>query len=78
MGWTGWVFEMKDASLFSYGSSSRMEFFQLPDDHEFTDVAKVHNHSFVSEDLPGSNGPGSHNVVVCRAKLGDSGGATSV
>lgn len=50
MGWTGWVFEMKDGKLFSYGSSYTMEFFQLPDGYSFSDVDKVHNHSFVSKD----------------------------
>lgn len=47
MGWTGWVFRMKDASLFSYGSSFNMEFFQLPEGYEFSDVTEVINHSFV-------------------------------
>lgn len=49
MSWTGWVFEMKDGKLFSYGSSFRMEFFDLPEGYSFDDVTKVHNHSFVSE-----------------------------
>jgi len=48
MAWTGWVFEMNDGSLFPYGSSFSMEFFQLPEGYSFEDVAKVHNHSFVS------------------------------
>jgi hypothetical protein len=47
MAWTGWVFEMKDGSLFSYGSSFNMEFFDLPNGYTFEDVIKVHNHSFV-------------------------------
>lgn len=47
MAWTGWVFEMKDGCLFSYGSTFLMEFFQLPDGYEFTDVRRVHNHSYV-------------------------------
>ena len=50
MGWTGWVFEMMDGRLFSYGSSFSMEFFHLPDGYIFSDVAKVHNHSFLSKD----------------------------
>lgn len=50
MGWTGWVFEMTDGALFSYGSSFHMEFFQLPGGYEFSSVEKVHNHSFVSKD----------------------------
>ena len=48
MGWTGWVFEMSDGKLFPYGSSFSMEFFQIPDGYTFDDVAKVHNHSFLS------------------------------
>jgi len=48
MGWTGWVFEMSDGKLFPYGSSFSMEFFQIPDGYTFEDVAKVHNHSFLS------------------------------
>lgn len=47
MGWTGWVFRMRDGQHFSYGSSFHMEFFQLPDGYDFSDVAEVFNHSFV-------------------------------
>ena len=47
MGWTGWVFRMKDGHLFSYGSSFHTEFFQLPDGYSFADVSEVINHSFV-------------------------------
>ncbi len=49
MSWTGWVFEMTDGKLFAYGSSYTMEFFDLPKGYGFGDVAKVHNHSFLSE-----------------------------
>jgi hypothetical protein len=48
MGWTGWVFEMRDGRMFPYGSSYTMEFFDLPDGYGFEDVVKVHNHSFLS------------------------------
>ena len=47
MGWTGWVFRMSDGRPFSYGTSFLMEFFQLPDGYEFSDVEEVINHSFV-------------------------------
>jgi hypothetical protein len=47
MGWTGWVFRMKDGRLFSYGSTFNMEFFQLPEGYGFSDVAEVVNHAFV-------------------------------
>ena len=50
MGWTGWVFEMKDGALFQYGSGYHMEFFQLPDEYSFDDVLRVHNHSFLSRE----------------------------
>jgi hypothetical protein len=50
MTWTGWVFEMKDERLFSYGTSFNMEFFDLPEGYKFSDVVRVHNHSFVSSD----------------------------
>jgi hypothetical protein len=48
MGWTGWVFEMDDGRLFSYGSTFSYEFFQLPDVYGFHDVSAVHNHSYVN------------------------------
>lgn len=47
MGWTGWVFKMKDGKLFSYGSIFLFEFVQLPENYSFADVAEVINHSFV-------------------------------
>jgi len=50
MGWTGWVFRMKDKQVFSYGTSFLTEFFQLPDGYEFSDVDEVINHSFVYSD----------------------------
>ena len=47
MGWTGWVFKMKDGKAFSYGSTLNFEFFQLPENYAFTDVVEVINHSYV-------------------------------
>ena len=47
MAWTGWVFRMRDGRLFSYGTSFRAEFLQLPDGYDFQDVTEVINHSFV-------------------------------
>lgn len=46
MGWTGWVFRMKDGQLFSYGTSFLMEFFHLPDGYSFSEVEEVIKHSF--------------------------------
>jgi hypothetical protein len=48
MSWTGWVFEMTDGRLFSYGSTFSFEFFQMPEGYGFSDVRAVHNHSYVS------------------------------
>ncbi len=50
MGWTGWVFRMKDGRAFSFGSTFLMEFFHLPDGYDFSDVEEVINHSFVSDE----------------------------
>jgi hypothetical protein len=50
MGWTGWVFEMKDGKRFQFGSKYSMEFFHLPDGYSFDDVTEVHNHSYLSSD----------------------------
>lgn len=47
MAWTGWVFRMRDGRTFSYGSSYRADFLQLPDGYDFNDVVEVINHSFV-------------------------------
>jgi hypothetical protein len=48
MGWTGWVFEMADGSLFQYGCPNSFDFFSLPEGYTFEDVARVHNHSYLS------------------------------
>jgi hypothetical protein len=50
MAWTGWVFEMRDGKSFAYGSRFTTEFLDLPDGYTFEEVAKVHNHSFLSAD----------------------------
>lgn len=48
MAWTGFVFEMKDGRCFAYGTTFLMEFFDLPEGYAFSDVRKVHNHSYVT------------------------------
>ncbi len=48
MSWTGFALEMADAKLFSYGTTFLAEFFQLPEGYSFSDVVRVHNHSYVS------------------------------
>ncbi|MEP2494804.1 MAG: hypothetical protein ABJH21_10150 [Parasphingorhabdus sp.] len=50
MSWTGWVFEMNDGALFSFGTTFLFDFFSLPEKYNFSDVAKVHNHSYVGMD----------------------------
>lgn len=49
MSWTGFVFEMHDGKLFSYGTTFQVEFFDLPDGYTFEDVRKVHNHSVINK-----------------------------
>lgn len=48
MAWTGFVFEMQDGKLFSYGTQFGAEFFGLPDGYGFENVVAVHNHAYVS------------------------------
>ena len=62
MSWTGWVFEMSDGKLFSYGSTFLFEFFQLPNQYSFSDVVKVHNHSFLDD---------SGNIKLIRENMDD-------
>lgn len=47
MSWTGWVFEMSDGRLFSYGSTFNFAFFQLPEGYTYSDITGVHIHSYV-------------------------------
>lgn len=48
MAWTGFVLEMKDGRRFAYGTTFGVEFFSLPNEYDFSDVSRVHNHSYVS------------------------------
>ncbi len=49
MGWAGFVLEMNDGKLFSFGTSFHVEFFDLPDGYSFEDVKAVHNHPCVGK-----------------------------
>lgn len=49
MGWTGFVLEMDDGTLFSFGTSFHVEFFDLPDGYSFESVKTVHNHSYIGK-----------------------------
>ena len=50
MSWTGFVLKMKDGKCFNYGTSFATDFFELPDEYEFSDIAEVVNHSYVDKD----------------------------
>lgn len=50
MSWTGFVLKMKDGKCFNYGTSVSMDFFELPDDYDFSDIAEVINHSYLDKD----------------------------
>jgi len=43
MGWTAFVVEMRDGTMYSFGTSFRFEFFDLPDGYSYNDVAKIHS-----------------------------------
>jgi hypothetical protein len=43
MGWTAFVAEMRDGKQFSYGTSFRFEFFELPPGYAHSDIAKIHS-----------------------------------
>ena len=43
MGWTAFVAEMKDGTLYSYGTQFNFEFFDLPSGYLHSDIAKIHS-----------------------------------
>ncbi len=43
MGWTAFVAEMKDGTMYSYGTDFRFEFFELPKGYSHRDIAKIHS-----------------------------------
>jgi hypothetical protein len=43
MGWTAFVAEMKDGSMFSYGTQFCVEFFDLPAGYTYADVQQIHS-----------------------------------
>jgi hypothetical protein len=49
MGWTAFVAEMRDGTMYSYGSSFRFEFFDLPEGYAYGDIAKIHSGMVYSE-----------------------------
>lgn len=49
MSWTGFVLEMNDGSLVPFGTSFLADFFNMPEPYTFSNVVRVHNHSYVSK-----------------------------
>jgi hypothetical protein len=43
MGWTAFVAEMKDGTMYSYGTSFNIEFFDLPVGYSHAEIARVHS-----------------------------------
>lgn len=43
MSWTAFVVEMKDGTLYSFGTTFCFEFFDLPHGYSYTDIARVHS-----------------------------------
>jgi len=43
MGWTAFVTEMKDGSMFSYGTQFCFEFFDLPPGYTYRDIQQIHS-----------------------------------
>jgi hypothetical protein len=43
MSWTAFVAEMKDGTMYSYGTPFNMEFFDLPHGYSHTDISTIHS-----------------------------------
>jgi hypothetical protein len=43
MSWTAFVVEMKDGTMYSFGTSFSFEFFDLPEGYSYTDIETVHS-----------------------------------
>jgi hypothetical protein len=50
MGWTAFVAEMKDGTMYSYGTSYNFEFFDLPQGYSQSDIIKIHSGMIYSKD----------------------------
>ena len=51
MSWTAFVVEMKDGTMHSYGTSFRTEFFDLPHNYSYSDIARIHSGMLYSPEL---------------------------
>lgn len=49
MSWTGFVLRMSDGNYFNFGTTFSFDFFELPDNYEFSDVTEIINHSYIDE-----------------------------
>lgn len=43
MGWTAFVAEMKDGTMYSYGTQFDFEFFDLPPGYMHSDIGRIHS-----------------------------------
>ena len=43
MSWTAFVAEMKDGTMYSYGTPFNMGFFDLPYGYSYTDISTIHS-----------------------------------
>ena len=43
MGWTAFVAEMKDGTMYSYGTAFNFEFFDLPNGYSHGDITTIHS-----------------------------------
>jgi hypothetical protein len=43
MSWTAFVVEMKDGTMYSFGTSFCFEFFDLPEGYSYKDIARIHS-----------------------------------
>ena len=43
MGWTAFVAEMKDGTMYSYGTEFRVEFFDLPQGYSHREILRIHS-----------------------------------
>lgn len=49
MAWTGFAAKMKDGEIFGFGTSFLMDFFQMPEGYQATDIEEIINHSYISK-----------------------------
>jgi hypothetical protein len=50
MGWTAFVVEMNDGTMYPYGTSFCFEFFEMPAGYSYADIAKIHSGMLYSQE----------------------------